>query len=268
MPITSVYEDGLVFHMKNDIGSTRQLLDVRLEIRIPKKTDNSARIVLEQCFAALRQPFSDWFLALHPWVIRSIRATKTLFHRVSSGQPDGDHAQLRLAFKVWAAYASQTSIPIRRTTRQRDPSRNPTVAEPHPRSNAPISVAARHLLCARRIENHRGTLEDEPPRAASTLCARVGCVNRPLPGERKPRRNGLRGLIGMNSTIDRSISVIAVLMADGTLLVGKVPYVVFDQVLHPLVVFGGKTRWRIEIVQAVPSLPDPRAHPWKTTAHI
>ena len=32
MPIASVYEDDLVFCMENDVGSARQLLDVRLEI--------------------------------------------------------------------------------------------------------------------------------------------------------------------------------------------------------------------------------------------
>ena len=32
MPITSVYEDGLVFCMQDDVGSAWQMVDVRLEI--------------------------------------------------------------------------------------------------------------------------------------------------------------------------------------------------------------------------------------------
>ena len=55
----------------------------------------------------------------------------------------------------------------------------------------------------------------------------------------------------MNSTVDRSVSVIAVLVAQGSFLVRKVPYVVFNQVLHPLVVLGRQTRRRIEILKGV-----------------
>ena len=65
-------------------------------------------------------------------------------------------------------HALQTPFSIRWQTRQQVPSRIPIVAVLHLQSSAPASDGAQHLLCARRIENHPGTPEDEPPREAST----------------------------------------------------------------------------------------------------
>ncbi len=60
MPITSVYEDGLVFCMEDDVGSTRQLVDLRLEIvsqrRHPAttRTDRSGAVFRRLTAAILR----------------------------------------------------------------------------------------------------------------------------------------------------------------------------------------------------------------------
>lgn len=168
MPITPVYEYGLVFCMQDDVGSARQLVDVRLEIVSQRRQTTLHRSFWSGILPPYGgHPSTGLWRCIHGPFIHSRDEGA-----ISSRPPKPTRWLSRaasLGLQGRGKRALQASFPIRWKTMRQVQSRNPIVAEPHPRSNAPISDAARHPLCARRIENHPGTLEDEPPREASVL---------------------------------------------------------------------------------------------------
>ena len=177
MPITSVYEDGLVLCTDDNVGSTWQLIDVRLEIMAQRRQTTLHRSFggsvspsygghsstgLRRC---IHGPF-DPLARRRSYSIALCAEPMVIGRRIAWPSKLGN---LRAAAFLADQMEDNAASLIRWKIMRQVPSRNPIVAEPHLRSNAPVSGAARHPPCARRIENHLGTLEDEPPREASTL---------------------------------------------------------------------------------------------------